>query len=1628
MGSRTTTARPARHRWVALVALAMGATASVPAGAQQAAHRDVPAGRVTGLELGVDGALEVPAGGRLRWFVTVYEVIAHRDLRPSPSTSLSVLASFRRANEAAAVTTDAYGRAAIELDVPETLTGAFDLVIEARAPRRQAPLDGARDGRAGARAIGISRRFDVNVRVGARTAIELFVDRTTVARGATVHAWGRVIDRARGRPAPNVAVRVALAGADPTPRPSPRARASGRSAGFTTHARDGLALAPDLRTDARGMFRATLRVPDVPGAVRVHASAEGAAAAASATLTVRDADRPELVVYATPTRTVVAPGAALDVDIVVRTAGGRPVAGAVLTGLSIPPVDEERRVRATRTDARGRARVPWEPAPATRGADYRDVIGSIEAVRPGLGTGRGEVSVRVGRAEAVVTFAVEGGALVPGLPGDVFVRVQGASGAPRAGQRVSLRSSVLRADAATTDADGIAVLETRWATAAERAARATSDEAVGADDAEVRALDGCAGPTVASATLDVGAHEESLCFPVDPDATLRVRAPPVVGLAGTLEAEILRRADVVRAPVVVTLLAGVDDDAMRPVVERVIGPGASRVALAVPADVTGTVWVRARPLLGGERREVRGGGALARVAPSRDLAMGLDASADGDVVVRVTGDAEPVEGFLLALPADEGRALTSALSSSFGATPASWGDARGIDATRGDLASRTPTDVAASSVLRDGAVLPATLPTEPVAHGLLRDPWRARARFVRGRLGRVFRAIQDRVAASSPGQLDEVGVQTRAGWRFNRELLSPILAALGPEAVSGLDGGELDLDALVALDPGFSFDQVARRVTRERLLRVIVALDAFVRARGLGFEWARRGDPATWLASMAAGEVESSAPFEPNDLFDGWGRPFALRRAVGARARFRFLEPVIGWEVVSSGPDGRFATPDDFWDPFARVLAPGSVYGEAVGEETLLARLSGVEVGRATIDALATLFEVEPGEWQAASESSASSTWDDALARLEDRPTPALHVASPAPVVGEMRAFSRGSDRARLTLDREPRSYLVVAGGYTPSGGFAFAARSLAAGEPLAIETTLPTHLVVGDRLRFPMEATWLGSGPLSVVARVERRGGDAGSAPFEATVQRGTLADAAGGEWSRAEIELVARRPGSATLLLEVRDGRGTTLRSVASRIRTSAAGTLRAAHAGALVRRRATLRLDVHEDATPISRALVVSAPTALAHDPGFEADGDDGDLPARAWALATRGEQVPVAWLSRLERTGGASLLDAACAAVAWSAAGNDEAALGRAIEALRSAQSMGAREDAAALVALSPVAAGLAPSSGRADPVASRIARWRRGAWAALASERDDPGLLARFAAGLLLADRRDRVGRELYRLATVALVDGAGGTRRLPSDRRHDDDGVASTAALAIAARQIGDGALADALSAALAPQIYLAMRDDRDTSFWMLAASAMGAFGGVRPAHVTVQIDGRSRRAVLGASGVAVIPVGGATHVVTVASVTPVIARLEARHLRPVPTRTDGPLRVRLEGHVGHAFETSALELVVESESDDPIGRPVVELTLPSAALFDQDARSALAAVAGVARVTPPDPAGVLRIVLAPLRPRRLLRIPLALRWLASGRTHGLSVAAYDDTRPWRRTTLAGDRIDVLNPPRSRAF
>src|SRR5690606_3775609 len=148
--------------------------------------------------------------------------------------------------------------------------------------------------------------------------------------------------------------------------------------------------------------------------------------------------------------------------------------------------------------------------------------------------------------------------------------------------------------------------------------------------------DRCGGQSATALTVRVGTTTLSPCLPLDPDAAARVRVARPFSLAGApLELTVDRVRAAARAPVELTVLT----TGAVAVAAAILGPAESRASLPIPADVSGLLIVRARPLIGARSELVRGGSAAVWVSPGAPLAVEASLSPEGQLGARFSGPA-----------------------------------------------------------------------------------------------------------------------------------------------------------------------------------------------------------------------------------------------------------------------------------------------------------------------------------------------------------------------------------------------------------------------------------------------------------------------------------------------------------------------------------------------------------------------------------------------------------------------------------------------------------------------------------------------------------------------------------------------------------------------------------------------------------------------------------------------------------------------------------------------------------------------------------------------------------------------------------------------------------------------------
>ncbi len=222
--------------------------------------------------------------------------------------------------------------------------------------------------------------------------------------------------------------------------------------------------------------------------------------------------------------------------------------------------------------------------------------------------------------------------------------------------------------------------------------------------------------------------------------------------------------------------------------------------------------------------------------------------------------------------------------------------------------------------------------------------------------GDVLHSLEGAIfeAAQSADRLRDVRRKGQNGWTWNPELMTLVTAAMSkpPET----PGGEpLSLADLLAVDPQVTFNNVARRVTRLKLFRILSAVRSFRKERSLDPDEPMFKNPNALLRRLVRdGRIGEDL------LLDPWGGTIQFTASAGPS--IPFLTAVKGFELRAPGPDGSVGTGDDVRDPFERVLRSGTPYARAVSEDRIVDARFDLEVGDATVSSWETLFQELTGQ------------------------------------------------------------------------------------------------------------------------------------------------------------------------------------------------------------------------------------------------------------------------------------------------------------------------------------------------------------------------------------------------------------------------------------------------------------------------------------------------------------------------------------------------------------------------------------------------------------------------------------------------------------------------------------------
>jgi hypothetical protein len=811
-------------------------------------------------------------------------------------------------------TADSAGRAHLEVPVPEGDERDLRLLV-------------------GVRLGGHERTRTVTVKRGAAHAVGLHVADTRVVPGSSVSAWVLVNSAATGTPAANAPVELALV--------------EGGLPRFTIK----------LTTDAAGtaMARVPIPAPDEPAWTwTLRARSLGSGEQGSGEATVKLSPREETP--GTPQLAAGFDGSSIlagdkaPFTLRVRDADDLPIAGLPVRYWvgpkgTEPPRDPDwdRLTRVGTTDAEGEVHAAAD-APSLVVAGVGTTLRLVAKTEVEGHALVQSSTVSVGVPTSTATLSPEAGAIVPGVEQRLLLRVHDGHWKPVAAT-FSVEGDGL-AQTVTTNADGEA--EVTW--------RPPVD--VGAQ----RQVGPCAGGVATAVVVrpqgDVPALKPrrepfELCLSVNREATAVVRLDRPIARTGdrvhvrVLEApadpKLAAKAkpeEGARRAWSVVLRSGKGEQAQ----SAWIDDGERGGEIDIPPGEPGA-WTLTAVAPGATRAAVQALGAIVVVPKVLPRLVG-----------RVTGG-RAVPGGAVDVDVDLGDEKGHGLP---GTVAAVLVDLHGGGSTAGlellDVRRAVCRELGVAPERCDGFV-----EGEPALDGLRRgllgegarrptapesDPGgSARAELIKT-FGEVLHSLEGAVyeATQSSDRLRDARRRgPRGGYVWNPELMTLVTAAMEPPPTT--PGGEvLTLADLLAIDPQVTFDNVARRITRLKLLRILVAVRAFRHEHQLDPDEPTLRDPNALLRRLVReGKVAEDL------LLDPWGGTVRFVPAHGPA--LPFLSVIRGFELHSPGPDGVPGNGDDVKDPFERVLRSGTPYANAAQEDRLVDARFEMEVGDATVSA-----------------------------------------------------------------------------------------------------------------------------------------------------------------------------------------------------------------------------------------------------------------------------------------------------------------------------------------------------------------------------------------------------------------------------------------------------------------------------------------------------------------------------------------------------------------------------------------------------------------------------------------------------------------------------------------------------
>lgn len=1534
-------------------------------------------GAPSGFELALHGTSKVLAGRPARFRGIAYKVRGLAELRALPQGQVRARCTVD--GEAAgsrpwqSVQADAHGFFQIDVPIPEE---------EARTLNLQMSVGDASGDRTFAFPITASKPW----------IFDLLTDRSLYEPGETVHVWGRLRDERSRRPL----------------------------AQKTVTFKSGTTVLTAV-TDESGVASIAVPIP------------KGAAEGSYSILAEIGAERVSKF-YSVGTRTVARlwgdvkltpetaqPGQPIRVSVKVTAASGAAVRNAVV----VIHLDNEQTTTAS-SDAQGIAAVDMH-APTYTVGDTGSAQIRVEIRHPAYGSATALASLRLAVPLSLEAEAVPPNrGLVPELDGRLYFKVKDGAGLPPPlGTTIEVTGAAVAGakQKLKTDSDGIAVVRTKLPPGA-----ATTSDTGATTTVKVRVE----GPLTRTATILVPVL---LHLEVVPTVEKLVVAP-----GDTVAVTLARRLRALAQPVVVELLSGTG------VVDTVIAETrTNRVTLHIPPDQVGVMRVRARPLMQAGTEEGQGGVDALLVRPARPSFAELqpdrplyDVRSTAKLTLKTRAGAAKTWGAVLvrdlALHQGELPFASRFLEESFERAvldPDSGAKEPFLRTVMAAYIAQDEAPVAAPALVDAlGRPLGGQAGLEASAEReVLRDPFPLADELRRRGIANVMKQVETALGtALDNGTLGEVAVGQGAARRFRPEILTDLT-----DVPVTLGDGALTLAMLQDSAPEFSYHNVARRVARARLVKLLVALT----------EYLDPGDEAAPIRRAAAREPYSRwltrmvtrGLVRAEDLTDPWGGRFALRPS--PHPALIIAREAVGLELCSAGPDTIFGTADDVRDVFARAVPAGTPYAIASGEDALMERLAYLSPGENVLTRLLEAYKrvaaevLEEQRGHAVSAQISEGAFADEQKIGESfgmgglgtigRGAGAAGGGLYGSKAGSVHGRSAGApmvDLAQLVREKFPptllflpslvldpsgqtalevklpdavTTYLVEAIVWSQDGWTWSANTKLRVDKQTVVDAPVPHYATAGDSLLLPVR--------VRNSSQEELRAGIIVAAEGEAPIRRSGLVVAAN-DAAELSVPLLLTQPREGKVLIGLESAAGVPLDAVRRPLTVLAAARRVRQAQDMLVRGTGELTMEVPPAAVSREGAEVTV-------QVGLALFGTSDESEQVAWRDSwLGGERAAVAPLSAA--SGASSVRLAQLLGVNWTLPAVADTQVTESLTALSRALGKLKKDDVAEkariLLWLAPAARKLSARSAKAADLGNILRALRKDITSNVAGVKDDPALLATLAAALAAtapADADLSLARELVRRVRRSEV-------RVGSDTWIASSGAhrhAATALVALAELLLGEQGRAFFRVRTLARIEQSSGSLDRGTSaFAHLVAALLSQ--GPEPALLTVEIDGKLHKVALdgGRGRLAAaalsqpgkhrirVEVPGGHAAVYVRAATEYGLPWELAPSRP------GSLRTTIEGKTNARDERAALEVVVQNRSPRTIGRPVIEVTLPAGAELDEEGHRRLEALTVA---LPEATRGTLHLELRSLPPGGTQRLPLPLRWSLAGSLGGLGVAAY---------------------------